>query len=180
MRNQAQLIFGGLIIIIGFLALLSNLFDIDFGSFFLPAVLIFVGFLIIFRPRSLSPGTGFKLRFLGDVIHRGEWNVASEEMWAFLGSLKLDMTQANIPTGETSFRVFSFIGDVRLVVPENVGVSISSFTFITDARVFGERFGGFFAPVEWSTAGYEEAEKKIRIERISFLGNLRVLPAEKS
>ena len=180
MRNQAQLIFGGLIIIIGFLALLSNLFDIDFGSFFLPAVLIFVGFLIIFRPRSLSPGTGFKLRFLGDVIHRGEWNVASEEMWAFLGSLKLDMTQAYIPTGETSFRVFSFIGDVRLVVPENVGVSISSFTFITDARVFGERFGGFFAPVEWSTAGYEEAEKKIRIERISFLGNLRVLPAEKS
>jgi hypothetical protein len=105
--------------------------------------------------------------------------------WQFLspsglGSLKLDMTQAIIPAGESSFRVFSFIGDVRLVIPENVGVSISSFTFITDARIFGERFGGFFAPVEWSTAGYEEAEKKIRIERFSFLGNLRVYPADKT
>ncbi len=178
MRNQAQIIFGGIFIFIGALALLSNLFNVDFGNFFLPAILIFIGVLIIFRPRSLSAGTGFGLRFLGDVIRRGDWKVSSEEMWFFLGSLKMDMSQAEIPPGETSYRVISFIGDVRLVVPENVGVSISSFSFITDARLLGERFGGFVSPVEWSTDGYEEAEKKIRIERVSFLGSLRVLPAE--
>lgn len=180
MRNQAQLIFGGIFICIGILALLSNLFDVDFGNFFMPALLIFIGILIIFRPRSLSPDTAFKLRFIGDIIRRGEWKVSGEEMWAFIGSLKLDMSHADIPAVETSFRVFSFIGDVRLVVPEGVGVSVSSFTFITDARIFGERFGGFFMPVDWSSNGYEEAEKKIRIERVSFLGNLRVLLAEKT
>jgi predicted membrane protein len=180
MRNQAQLFFGGLIIVIGALALLSNLFNVDFGSFFLPAILIFIGVLIIFRPRSLSPDTAFKLRLLGDVIHRGDWVVASEEMWSFIGSLKMDMSQADIPPGETSFRIFSFLGDVRLTVPENVGVSVSSFSFITDARLFGERFGGFFTPVEWSTDGYDQAERKIRIERVAFLGNLRVRLADKS
>jgi predicted membrane protein len=180
MRNQAQLIFGGIIIFIGTLALLSNLFNVDFGGFFLPAVLILIGILIIFRPRSLSPGTGFNFRFLGDVIRKGEWKVSSEEMWFFLGSLKLDMSQADIPLGETSYRVFSFLGDVRLVIPENVGVSISSFSFITDARLLGERFSGFITPLEWSTNGYEESERKIRIERVSFLGNLRVWPVEKT
>jgi lia operon protein LiaF len=180
MRNQAQFIFGGIFIVIGALALLSNIFDVDFGSFFLPAVLIFIGFLIIFRPRSLAPDTSFRLRFLGDVIRRGEWKVSSEEIWFFLGSLKMDMSQAEIPPGESTFRVFSFLGDVRLVVPENVGVSVSSFSFITDARLMGEKFGGFIAPVDWSTSGYEAAERKIRIERVCFLGNVRVYPAEKA
>jgi lia operon protein LiaF len=180
MRNQAQLIFGGVIILIGILVLVSNIFNVDFSNFILPLVLIFIGFLIIFRPRTLSPGTSFKLRFLGDIVRRGEWKVGSEEAWFFLGSLKLDMSQAEIPPGESTFRVFSFLGDVRLVVPENVGVSVSSFSFITDARLLGEKFGGFIAPVDWSTNGYEAAERKIRIERVAFLGNVRVYPAEKA
>jgi predicted membrane protein len=174
MRNQAQLIFGGLIIVLGVLALLSNLFNVDFGDFFLPALLIFIGLLIIFRPRSLAAGIGFKLRLFGDVIHRGEWKVSGEEVWCLLGNLKLDMSQAEIPAGETSYHIYHFLGDVRLVVPENVGVSISSFSFITDARLFGEKHGGFISPLEWSTPDYEQAEKKIRIERVAFLGNVRV------
>ncbi len=174
MRNQTQLIFGGLLIVLGALALLGNLLDVDFGAFFCPVLLIFIGLLIIFRPRSLAPGTGFKLRFIGDIIRRGEWKVGNEEMWFFLGSLKLNMSQADIPVGETSYRVFHFLGDVRLVVPENVGVSISSFSFITDARHLEEKFGGFISPLAWSSPGYEQAEKKIRIENVAFLGNVRV------
>lgn len=178
MRNQAQLIFGGLLIFFGALALLTNLFDIDFSNFFLPAVLIFVGLLVIFRPRSLSPGTAFKLRPLGDVIHRGDWKVSSEEVWFFLGSLKMDMSTADIPSGETSFRVFGFIGDVRLVIPEGVGVSVTDMAFITDDRLLGKKYGGFFTPIDWSTEGYENADRKIRIERVAFLGNVRVRLAE--
>jgi len=174
MRNQAQLIFGGLLIVLGGLALLSNLFNVDFCAFFLPALLIFIGLLIIFRPRSLATGTGFKLRFFGDFVRRGEWKVCSEEMWFFLGNLKLDMSQADIPAGETIYRVYHFLGDVRLVVPADVGVSISSFSFITDARLFGVKYDGFLSPLDWSTPGYEQAEKKIRIENVAFLGNVRV------
>jgi predicted membrane protein len=174
MRNQAQITFGGLLIFFGLLALIGVLFDVDFGTIFVPVLLILIGLLIIFRPRMLPSGAGMQLRFLGDVYRKGAWQVKEEEYWSFVGSVRLDMTEAEIPTGETSFRIYNFVGDVSLTVPEGVGVSVSNMTFVTDARLMGKKYGGILTPQDWSTEGYETAERKIRLDRVGFVGNLRV------
>jgi predicted membrane protein len=174
MRSRAQWFFGGILILFGFLLLLSNLFDIDFGAFCLPTLFIVIGVIILLRPRMLSTDTLFKLVPLGDIRRRGEWQVQPEEFWFFLGSLYLDLSEAQLPLGETTYRIFSFIGDVRVYLPEEIGVSVSNIAFISDDRYFGMKRGGFFTPVEWSSEGYEDAERKLRIERFSFLGSVKV------
>ena len=174
MRSRTQLIFGGFLILFGILSLVSNLFNVDFGDFCLPTVLILMGVVIIFRPRMLPTDTDFKLVPLGDVRRLGDWQVTNEEFWIFIGNLHLDLSGAEIPEGETTYRIFSFIGDVRLYLPEEIGASVSNMAFITDDRFLGEKRGGILTPVEWSSEGYEEAERKVRIERISFLGSVKV------
>ena len=178
MRTQGQLIFGGLLIFIGIMALLGILFQVDFGSFFFPALLIFIGLLVIFRPRTIAPGTAFRLRFFGNVRRRGAWVVEDEEIWAFIGDMKMDFAEAEVPAGESHIRLISFLGDVRIWLPEDVGLSVYSMGFVTDGRLLGDRRGSLLSPIDWSTENYEAAEKKVRLEMTSFVANVRVRPAE--
>jgi len=89
----------------------------------------------------------------------------------------VDMAGANIPAGETRICVFGFGGDVRLLVPEGVGVSASSTSFVTDARVLEQRRDSFLTPIHFASEGYETAERKVRLETSYFVGNLRARQA---
>jgi predicted membrane protein len=63
---------------------------------------------------------------------------------------------------------------VKVYVPEDVGVSVSSSAFVTDARVLGEKRDSFLAPVNIASANYETAKKKIHIESACFVGDIKV------
>jgi predicted membrane protein len=175
MQNRSVLIFGSILIFIGFVALVGAIFDIQFGLIFWPLVLILIGIWIIARPHILPEGTAFILRLLGDVRRRGEWSVHDEEIWSFIGNVRLDMTEAAIPAGEVRMRIISFIGDASLTVPEGVGIAVSQMSFITDTRAFDElRRNAFLMPVDWASEGYSSAEKRIHLEMVSFIGKLRI------
>ena len=174
MRNQGQVFFSILIILIGLMFLLGNVFDVNVGALCFPAGLILLGIWILLRPRVVGPDTALRLRVFGPIRRGGAWQVADEEIWLFVGDVRLDMTQAEIPVGETRIRVFGFVGDVRLLVPEGVGVSVSSMAFVTDARVLGQRRDGFLIPVHMTSDDYKTAERKVHLETMSFVTDIRV------
>ena len=174
MRNQGQVIFGILIILIGLMFLLGNVFDVDVGALCFPTALILLGLWLLLRPRLVGPDTRLRFRVFGPLRRGGAWQVADEEILLLLGDVKLDMTQAEIPSGETRIRVFGFIGDVRLVVPEGVGVSLSSMAFVTDARMLGQKRDGLLLPVHLTSDDYETAERKVHLETMFFVGDIRV------
>jgi len=111
---------------------------------------------------------------LGDVRRYGAWQVADEEIWIGVGDVRLDLTSADVPVGKTKFRVFGFVGDVDLLVPENVGVSLSSMAFVTEAKVLGQRRQSFLAPVDYASDGYEMAERKVQLTTGFFVGDITV------
>jgi predicted membrane protein len=170
-----MIIIGSVFIFLGSLSLLSILLNIDFGAICFPTLLILIGLWIIIRPRILPRGFLLGSRFLGDIRRDGNWQVTDEEFWSFVGNVRLDLRQANVPIGETRFRVYSFVGDVRLILPEGVGVSLSSAGLVSNTRVFGKKFGDFLTPVEYASEGYEAAERKVRLETVSFVGEVRVV-----
>ena len=177
MRIPGQVIFGILIIVIGLAFLLGNVFDVDVGALCFPTALILLGVWLLLRPRLVGPDIGLRFRIFGPIRRSGAWQVADEEMWLFVGDVHLDMTQAEIPPGETRIRVFGFVGDVRLLVPEGVGVSVSSMAFVTDARVLGQRRDGFLVPVHLTSDDYEAAERKVHLETMFFVTDVRVRQA---
>jgi len=174
MRNKRQIFIGGAITLVGLVFLIGGIFHIDVGDFCFPVGLILLGVFLLLRPYLLGPDEPVQLKLLGDVRRYGDWQVADEEIWIGVGDVQLDMTSAEIPAGETRIRIFGFVGDVKLIMPEGVGVSVSSTSFVTDARVLGQKRDSFLTPLHFASDGYEAAERKVRLEVNCFVGNLRV------
>jgi len=174
MRRNSQLIFGGIIIAIGLIILISHLLNVSAWAICLPTALILVGAWILLRPKIMPDSPGFKLRIFGNVRKYGDWFVAGEETWMFIGDVRLDFSEAEIPIGETPFRVIAFIGDIRLQIPENVGYSLSSIGVVNTVRLSGVKRDTFFVPFEYQSPGYEEKERKIALDTICFIGDIRV------
>ena len=131
MRNKGQLIIGLVIVLIGVSLLVGNLFHVNLWDFLWPLVLIGLGVWLLLRPQTVRTGTKVQQRLLGDIRRRGAWQVTDEEFWILVGDVKLDMTTADIPQGETLIRTYGFVDSVKLIVPEGIGVSVSSTAFVT-------------------------------------------------
>jgi hypothetical protein len=174
MWNRGQLIIGGAVILIGLLLLVGALVDVDVGVFCFPIALILLGVWVLVRPQLVAPGTGVAMRILGDVRRSGAWEVTEGEFWVGIGDVRLDLTEAEVPVGKTSLRIYGFIGDVRLLVPEGLGVSVASTALISDARVLGHKTDTFLGTFYWESEGFEAAERKIQVETIHFIVNTRI------
>jgi predicted membrane protein len=174
MRNRAPLIFGGILILLGILSIIGTIFKIDTGVFCWPLLLIGIGVFILLRPKLEASNASSSFRLLGNNNRGGAWKVSDSETWTLIGDTILDFTQADIPVGETHLHINSFVGDIRLYVPECVGVALISTAMFSDARFFDEHRGLFFGSLEFSTPGYESAERRIHVETFSFMGNVKV------
>ncbi len=174
MRDQGQLILAVVIIIVGVAFLIGNVFDVDVWTLCWPVALILLGLWVLFSPRLIGTDSAQRQKLLGSIRRYGAWQVKAEEFWIGVGDVKLDMTEAEIPLGETELRVWNFVGDVRLTVPPEVGVSVSSSAFIADVRVLGRKRDSFLAPVRITSENYETAERKIKLETTSFIADVRV------
>lgn len=175
MKLRGEVLVGVLLVGIGSLALLSTLFNVDFGLVCWPSFFILLGIWIIVRPRMVSEDTNVHLIFLGDLNRSGEWKVEDQEIWSFITDANLDLSQAVIPEGETSIKMYGFIGDIDVTLPADVGFKFDSFGFITNARIANQKQTGFFMqPVREMSAGYETAARKVNIELISFIGEVKI------
>lgn len=174
MRNRWLILIGALFILWGLVHLIGILFHVNAGAFCLPVALIALGVWLLARPRVIGPGTGFRLLLLGDLRRSGAWQVANEEIWIGAGDIRLDMTQAEIPVGETILHILGFIGDVELRLPSNVGVTVSSAAFVNDARILGQHYETVFDTLHFASEGYQAAERRIRLEVTAFVADLQV------
>lgn len=115
--------------------------------------------------------------FIGD-IHIGQdyWDLKPLHISHFIGDTVLDLTKAQVPPGETKIHVSSFIGDVKVFVPNDyeVGVQVVSSAFIGDVKILGQKEGGIFTNVNIQSPSYPEADKKIKLIVSTFIGDVRV------
>ena len=88
MKNRTTILIGSILIILGVFSIIDALFGINLWSLFLPLILIGLGVLILFRPKTLPDGTNFILRFVGETDKSHEWTVEPAEYWSFIGSMK--------------------------------------------------------------------------------------------
>jgi predicted membrane protein len=174
MRNKVQIVFGGTVLLIGVIIILGVLFDINLWAICLPIGLILIGVWILVRPRFLPDDSDLNIRIFGDVRRKGSWSVTDQENWLFIGDIRYDMTSAQIPDGETNMRVIAFIGDIRLKVPADVGVKLSSMAFLNETRIEGKKRDNFLVPVDYQSESYDTAVRKISLETVCFIGDIRL------
>ncbi|MFD1956136.1 cell wall-active antibiotics response protein LiaF [Paenibacillus thailandensis] len=126
---------------------------------------------------SYDPGTLNKSGFIGDIhIGDGYWELKPLNISHFIGDTTLDLTKAQINPGETKINISTFIGDVKVYIPNDpdVGVQVVSSAFAGDVKIFGQKEGGLFHSVNIHSPRYQDTDKKIKLVVSTFLGDVRV------
>lgn len=192
-------IWHSLIILIGAFFLMRNLdielFDrVDLWEFVVPVVLILIGFHMLANgskknipepPQSWNSGQGGvhshpsenRSNFIGDIyLGQYDWELEPTNVSHFIGDTIIDLTKAKIPYGETKLTVSTFIGDLKVFVPNDtqVEVSVIASAFIGEMAVLDRRESGLFKHVKLDTPFYHEAEKKIQLIVSTFIGDVQV------
>jgi hypothetical protein len=174
MRNYGQIFIGVAIIVLGVTFLLGAIFDLDVGRFLCPTGLIVIGTWLLLRPLLARGSTEFRAKAIGDVRRRGDWQVVDEEIWLGVGDVKLDMTDADIPTGETRIRTFGIVNSILLTVPEDVGIAVSSSAVITEAKILGQKHSRTFSPFDFESDHFVTAKRKIRLETTYVVADITI------
>ncbi|MFD2613669.1 cell wall-active antibiotics response protein LiaF [Paenibacillus gansuensis] len=119
-----------------------------------------------------------KSSFIGDVyLGHDFWELEPLSISQFIGDTVLDLTKAQIPYGETQVNISSFIGDVKVLVPNDieVGIQVQTSSFLGDTIVLDKRHGGLFKNTSAETPSFTEAEKKVRLVTSTFIGDVNVV-----
>jgi len=115
--------------------------------------------------------------FIGD-MHYGKqhWELKPMNLSAFIGDMKIDLSKAHIPYGETRIQISAFIGDVKVYVPNDVtlGVSIQMNAFIGDTKLIDQKESALMGSYNISTPLYDECDRKVYIEVSTFIGDVKV------
>jgi len=165
--------FGLLLITCGLLFLIGNVFGLALGKLFWPALFILLGIWLL-RPPQHEGVERSSNGFIQDLKRNGDWVVENESFHVFIGDLKLDLTEAVLPPGETTLYFSGFIADIKIRIPEEIGVKLSSSAFINEVNVLGQKRGGVFAPAEMQTTEYKAAEKRLHIVASHFISDVKV------
>jgi predicted membrane protein len=175
MQNRGQVLVGSSLVLFGGGLLLASLLHINFWAICFPMTLIMLGvFFLIARPPMWEPTTAGNSQFVGDIVRSGEYTVTGEEFRLFVGDVRLDMTRAQFPVGETVIRLSGFVYDASLTVPDEVGVTLVANGFVVDTKLGAQHSENFLSGIQLGTANYALAERRLRVVMNSFVGNLRV------
>ena len=94
--------------------------------------------------------------------------------FALMGEIFLDLTLAAIPaTGVLNVAVL--MGEVRIIVPANVAVTVHAFTFMGSTRALNERSEGIFAFAhDESDDETTQAAHHLHIHAFTLMGEIRI------
>lgn len=178
MRNPFLFIFGLIVMLLGFAFLFDQAFGFDLVRFVWPIGLILAGLALILQ-RNKMPDYGVEIgkqnnAFISEVNRNGRWLVENESFSAFIADMTLDLSDADIPKGETIFALSGFIGDVSFRVPDDVAVMVSTSSFISEVSAPGKQEGGVLGPSKVVGDEYDTAVRKIRIEASYFISDISV------
>ena len=175
MQNRNQMLIGSFFILLGAAWFIASLLRISFWAICFPMGLILLGGLfLVARPPLFGTTSEGGVHFVGDITRAGEWPVKNEEFWMFVGDVRLDMTRAQFPSGESTLYFNAFVADIDVIVPSDVAVSLSSTSFVADAELNGQRVERFLSGVQMSTPDYATAERKLRLATTCFVGDVNV------
>ncbi|GFN31638.1 cell wall-active antibiotics response protein LiaF [Paenibacillus xylaniclasticus] len=124
-----------------------------------------------------NPNAMNRSGFIGDIhIGHDHWELKPLNISHFIGDTVIDLTRAHIPAGETKITISSFIGDVKIYLPNDyeVGIHVVSSAFIGVARVMDMNDNRMFRSMDFQTPYYEETEKRIKLVCSTFIGDVRV------
>lgn len=171
-----QIIVGFGLVLLGIFALVEVLTGIDLWRFVFPLILIGIGVLLMLRPKIAGRNIQVEMPILGDVRKKGSWEVRNHEIWLFVGTTRLDFSDAGFPEGEGEIKLFGIVNDLKVILPSDVGFRFSGLAFVSEFKGPQDKEERFMSMLEYETPNYTDAEKRVHIQTVGFVSEVHIKP----
>ncbi len=184
MKFNSQKLIGWIIIAIGLLFLMGNIFpEFSFWHFIAnlwPLILIFIGLYIIVNHWRFGRGESgadweTRSRFIGELkTSYGGQQIGDIRISLFIGELTIDLAGAKLLTGENRLNASFGIGETTIYVPEGFPLRVTAQTFAGELKYDHHKSNGIFPKLEQTDDEYQSSDKKLHIIVDGFIGELTI------
>lgn len=113
--------------------------------------------------------------FIGDYnFTDANWVVEPMDLWTGVGDIDFDFTKAYIPDKETVISLRGWVGDVRMLIPEDLAFRIEARTNVGDIQIFDQKADGLNRKLVYQTPDYDKASRKLTIYMHYQVGDIQV------
>ena len=91
-----------------------------------------------------------------------------------VGDIEMKLHGGTLEPGLNRMIVTGFVGDIRILIPEDMPVFVHSSCLIGDIHLFGNTTSGFSNDLDGQTADYNSSENKLYIAINHFIGDIKV------
>ncbi len=189
--KSGELFWGVLLITLGVVFLLDKLDVMDVGDFFStfwPVILIVIGFKLILNRNAGGSAESSKetliqndeqavkySKVFGDVKLRLEsQDFRGGSISTMLGEIDIDLSELNIKEGEQTLTLNGVIGEISVMLPKTLKVSVKANVTIGDIKILDTTDDGFFINRTYQSEGYETAKKKLYISVSQVIGDIEI------
>jgi lia operon protein LiaF len=192
LRKKAKKTRGNILLLIGFFTLVVNIFSSAAFQLVFITILIYVGYSLLSshqRPAVLHPE--FKEAEKGKCVIQsqpflknmliGNYRIANSiyelhdiNIRYGLGDVKIDLTTAMIPEGETVIIIHGLVGNIHLYVPYDIEVSLNHSVIVGNISMLGHEEQGFNKNTLLTTEAYAVAPRRIKIITSLLVGDTEV------
>jgi lia operon protein LiaF len=89
------------------------------------------------------------------------WVLESTDLSVAIAEVRIDLTKALLEQKDTVLNLQGVIGDIDVIVPEDVGLSVNASVLIGQIQVAGEKGAGAVNRLVWRSPNFEIAEHRI-------------------
>ncbi|GFR38031.1 hypothetical protein PRECH8_13270 [Insulibacter thermoxylanivorax] len=139
-------------------------------------ILISFGYYLV-RSNQLQGNPSYTQRH--NILESIRWNkepwvLQNMAVWSIVGEMNLDLSLAIIEEPETTLLLQGVVGDIDIIVPDDIGVHIQSIILIGQTKIGLEQQDGLVTKMTWQSLNYDTAEHKVNITLSYVVGDVNV------
>jgi len=151
---------GTLLVVLGVLLLLIHDMAILVSILF-----ILGGFFYYQSKKAVDTGCQERKHTLAGSIRwdKEPFVLRDTSIWFAFGEARMDLSLAILEQPETTVLLQGIIGDVDIIVPEYIGLSVEASVLFGPLDIHLQREHGVMNRVQWRSPNYEQAHNKVRL-----------------
>jgi lia operon protein LiaF len=158
-------------VVIGAIILLGNSF-----SFVVAIVLISLGFFYIRSKKVHRDDTYVQKQKVIDSIRLGKepWILKDSSIWYVIGETHIDLSMAILEKKETTLILQGVLGDIDIIVPEDIGVSVQATVVFGQIDVAAHKEAGVMNKLFWQSPNYAQCDHQMKLIISYIVGDIDI------
>ena len=105
---------------------------------------------------------------------REPYQLSSQSLWHIVGESDIDLSLAILGEKETSLLFQGVLGDMDIMIPDDVGVEIEATVLFGQIDLGLERETGFFNRWKWRSPNYDTADQRVKLNLSYIVGDIDI------